>query len=304
MAMLFSEVYSAYFNAVAAILKEALNGNISDKRVMEIASEHAFSESFLEVLSALKNEEWLLLNKNKETPLLNIPQMPLTTLQKRWLAALLTDPRIKLFDPEGGVDNTEPLFTADDFVYFDRYSDGDPYADARYINVFRLIMRALSEKRRVRISSLNRRGEKLTRAYIPYRLEYSGKDDKFRLITCGGRHSCTINLVRITAVELLEKYDEKMLKPPLFKEKSFRFELTDERNALERVMLHFSDCKKETRRIDDKHYSVTLWYDKKDETEMIIRVLSFGQMIKIIAPPEFADKIKERIFKQKKLFKN
>jgi len=54
-------------------------------------------------------------------------------------------------------------------------------------------------------------------------------------------------------------------------EASIAFELTDERNALERVMLHFSDCRKETRRLDDKRYHVTLWYDPQDVTHIILR---------------------------------
>ena len=53
-------------------------------------------------------------------------------------------------------------------------------------------------------------------------------------------------------------------------------DLYDTRNALERAMLHFSDLEKETERIDDKHYRVTLKYRQGDETEILIRILSFG----------------------------
>jgi hypothetical protein len=304
-AMLFSEVYSVYFNAVAAILNEAVSGEITDKRIADLAREKAFSESFLEVLSSLKNEEWLLLNKANKSPVVNPPRMPLTKLQKRWLAALLTDPRIRLFNPDTtGLDDIAPLFTAADFVYFDRYTDGDPYDAEHYINTFRLILQALTEKRKLSISFCSRRGGISTCSYIPYRLEYSGKDDKFRLLTSGGAGSYTINLARITAIELLEPYDESAVIPPAPGETSLRFALTDERNALERVLLHFSDCKKETRRTDDKHYTVTLWYNRQDQTEMVIRVLSFGQMLRVLEPAGFAAKIKERITRQKKLLEN
>ena len=94
--MLFSEVYSAYFNAVAFILREALQGELSEKRINQIINEKAFSESILTIRPALKNEEWLLLNRKGQTPIQKSPEMPLTTLQKRWLKALLTDPRICL----------------------------------------------------------------------------------------------------------------------------------------------------------------------------------------------------------------
>ena len=261
--MLFSEVYSANFNAVAFILREALQGQITDKRITRIINEKAFSESILAIQPALKNEDWLLLNRDGQTPIQKPPEMPLTTLQKRWLKALLTDPRIALFEPDmSGLDDVEPLFTADDFVYFDRYTDGDPFTDENYINNFHMILTALKEHRKLKIYHDNRRGKRITGTFIPHRLEYSGKDDKFRLITAGGWYSHMINLARINHCEVLEAYDESEIIPPAYRAASLTFELTDERNALERVMLHFSDCRKETRRLDERRYHVTLTYSQ------------------------------------------
>jgi len=303
--MLFSEVYSAYFNVVAGILREAVSGEINDRQITEIAKEKAFSDSFLEILPAINNEEWLLLNKNKKTPIKKPPQAPLTTLQKRWLKALLSDPRIALFEPDtAGLDGVAPLFSFGDFVYFDRYTDGDPYTDAKYIHIFRTVLRALEQKRRLRIMYNNRNGTAADYVHIPYMLEYSGKDDKFRLITSGGRGSYTINVARITGIELLGCYNAAEVVPPEYRETSLVFELADERNALERAMLHFSDCRKETRKTGEKRYSVILWYDPQDENEMLIRILSFGPMVRVTAPDSFIEKIKERVSKQKKLFEN
>ena len=74
--------------------------------------------------------------------------------------------------------------------------------------------------------------------------------------------------------------------------------LTDERNALERVMLNFSHLEKEAVKIDDMHYQITLKYDKSDETEILIRILSFGPMIKVVSPDSFIRQLKSRIDKQ------
>ena len=298
--MLFSEVYSVYFNVVAAVLRERLSeGAISDKRITEIAREMAFSESFIEVLSALKGQQWLLLNDKNETPIKKPPQMPLTSLQKRWLKALLADPRINLFMPDmSGLESTVPLFAMDNIVYFDRYADGDPYTDEGYIRTFRLVLQALTDKRRLRVAQSSKYGKTLVHTHIPHKLEYSSKDDKFRLITCGGSRSRSINIARITDIELLGPYDESEAMPPTVREERLVFVLTDERNALERVMLHFSDCRKETRRVDEKRYNVILWHDPQDETEILIRILSFGPMVRVIEPDGFIQKMKERIFKQ------
>ena len=78
-------------------------------------------------------------------------------------------------------------------------------------------------------------------------------------------------------------------------------ELTDDRNALERVMLHFSHLDKETERIDDNHYKITLYYEREDETELLIRVLSFGPVLKVVFPDDFIKKLCDRLEKQKNL---
>jgi predicted DNA-binding transcriptional regulator YafY len=77
-------------------------------------------------------------------------------------------------------------------------------------------------------------------------------------------------------------------------------ELWDERNALERAMLHFSHLEKETVRLDGNKYQIKLRYDREDETELLIRVLSFGPMLKVISPDSFIENLKERLQKQTK----
>ena len=53
---------------------------------------------------------------------------------------------MKLFDADiKGLENAEPLYSQDMFVYFDRYNDGDPYNDERYIRNFKTVLKALRE---------------------------------------------------------------------------------------------------------------------------------------------------------------
>lgn len=297
--MLFSEVYSAYFNAVSAVIAEAVDGELTLGRISEIVRERAFSESALAVIPALKSGEWAILDANLSTPIKHRPKAPLTILQKRWLKAISQDPRIALFGVSPAeLDGVEPLFSADDFAYFDRSTDGDPFADESYIAHFKAIMAAMREKRRLRIEYRNRRGHLAHGRFIPYRLEYSSKDDKFRLETAGGRYAAFINLNRIESCELLDEYGEESLFPPTRREACVRFTLKNERNALERVMLHFSDCRKETRRLENGMYGVDLWYEAQDETEILIRILSFGPMLRVTAPDSFVSLIKARISMQ------
>ena len=91
-----------------------------------------------------------------------------------------------------------------------------------------------------------------------------------------------------------QPYTDEEYKPAGFREQTLVMELTDERNALERVMLHFSDLEKETEKIDCRHYRITLWYKKDDETGILIRILSFGPVLKVIAHDVIVSQIRQR----------
>ncbi len=296
--MLFSEIYSSYFNVVAAILTEATQHTLTGSRLNDIVLEKAFAESVLTIPAALK-EKWPLLKPDWSTPIQHGPAMPLTTLQKRWLKTLLQDRRIALFAPDSaGLEDTEPLFSMEDVVWFDQYLDGDPYEDEHYVAVFQTILTAIKGHNRVRLSYAGRKGSQHRALCIPYRIEYSEKDDKFRVLAAGGRSGYTINLARIQSCELLEQVDPNAVTEPRRRLRSITFLLRDERNALERVLLHFSHFEKETVRLSDREYQVTLRYERDDETELLIRILSFGPMIQVIAPDNFIDLVRQRLKKQ------
>lgn len=297
--MLFHELYGSYFRVVSTVLEEAVLGTLTAQRLGQLVREKAFAESVLTIPAALQSGEWPLVARDMGTPLHHAPTCPLTTLEKRWLKALLLDPRIQLFGVCGdGLEDMEPLFTPEMFFYFDRYSDGDPYEDPGYIERFRTVLTALREKRKLRVEFEGRHGRRRTWVCVPYLLEYSAKDDKFRLLTAGRANSATINLGRMTRCELLEPYSPRAYHPPLPQAETLVLELTNERNALERAMLHFSHLEKETVRLDHWKYRLTLRYDREDETELLIRVISFGPMLRVVAPDSFIEQIKYRLQKQ------
>lgn len=297
--MLFNEIYGSYFQVVSSILTEATDGQLIDKRMTQLISEKAFAESTLSIPTALKQHTWPLLKDDLHSVLQHAPSSPLTLLEKRWLKALLSDPRIALFDPDiSGLEDVEPLYQPDTFVYFDRYTDGDPYENGTYRANFRTILQAIREKRSLKIRFHSHRGVRRTFTCVPYHLEYSAKDDKFRLLAISGRDNNIINLARIHSCALLEPYDEKEIHVPKERLCKLTMILHDERNALERVLLHFSHFEKETVRLDDNRYQIDLTYDKDDETELLIRVLSFGPVLQVIAPLSFVGQIKARLAAQ------
>ena len=47
------------------------------------------------------------------------------------------------------------------------------------------------------------------------------------------------------------------------------------------------------------NYLLTLKYDKNDEPELVIRVLSFGPRVEVIEPESFRRKIKDKLIRQR-----
>ena len=297
--MLFSEVYGTYYNVLAELISKAADGELTKESMYQIVREKGFEESVLTIPDAIESQTWPLIQKDLTTPLIHQPTMPLTTLQKQWLKALLSDPRIKLFDPPmEGLEDVEPLYPPDTFVYFDRYNDGDPFSNPGYIKRFRCILSAIRHKRWLRIQFTGHNGKPHYWRCIPYKLEYSSKDDKFRLISANKRDTLSINLARIQQCVMLEPYTEEEYRPRTMTQRILVLELKDERNALERAMLHFSHLNKETERIGEDLYKITLFYEREDETELLIRVLSFGPVLKVVFPDDFTEKLVHRLKKQ------
>ena len=298
--MIFSELYSAYYNAVAAIISGILDSEHSEKELQKIVAERAFGESLLTIMPSLKNEKWQLVHSDMTTSLEHKPTMPLTTLQKQWLKAISLDPRVKLFGVEfPNLDDVEPLFTPEDYYVYDKYSDGDPFEDEEYIRQFKVILEAIRNDSQIKFEMVNRNGKTMYIRCHPLRLEYSEKDDKFRLITAGWHAVSTVNLSKIKncihyeGQKPLDNYEWDK------KQETLIVMVRDERNALERFMLHFAHFEKQAEKLDKNTCLVKIKYAHDDEPEMVIRILSFGPMVEVIGSESFRKLIIEKLKKQK-----
>ena len=75
------------------------------------------------------------------------------------------------------------------------------------------------------------------------------------------------------------------------------FELVDENNALERFLLNFSHYEKVAEYIKNQEkYRITINYDETDETDLVIRTLSFGPHVKAVGPRRFVEQIRDRLW--------
>lgn len=248
MSSVFSEVYGTYYNVVAKVLTQALEGKLSAAGMQQLVREGAYGDSVLQLLPALADGTWRLLTPELRTPLKNKPTMPLTALQKRWLKTLLLDEKISLFfsdeeitKQQAALQSVEPLYRPEQFVFFDRFVDGDAYTNPKYRANFREILRAVREKRYLNASYRSNKGTIIVWTdLVLVSLEYSAKDDKFRLQAIAERKQVTLNLGRIISVEAGDIVEHvKILKKGELAKQTLVLEIEDERSTMVRALMHF-----------------------------------------------------------------
>lgn len=101
---------------------------------------------------------------------------------------------------------------------------------------------------------------------------------------------------RVSSEDLCKLFLEPNENPPIV------LEITKERNSLERFLLQFASFDRKTEYDPERDvYTCQISYDMSDETELLIRILSFGPTIKVLGPQNFLDQVKERLIRQLKL---
>lgn len=358
---LFSEIYNCYFLVVRRILEAAADELLTEKEISALAAKYGYEETALAIVPKLIRKdllshcgseeykeasshfqsaevgEWDLLSAIDGGFRSKVKQpqpLPLTGLQKSWLRAVMADPRFRLFfsdqvcrEIDAATVNTEPLFCWEDFRYFDRYGDGDPFDSAMYRRHFHALLGAIHDHRMLRIEYYSRKNHMISCRYIPRRIEYSSKDDKFRLLAIpvyrdGSRGDLFfLNIARILQIQDMDMADGDWLDSDEGEKDSSHIlsaedmeeslcpepvllEISNERNALERTMLHFACYRKQTERLGDSgKYLCKIYYREEMEMELLIQVLSFGPAVKVLGPEPFLKQIRERVHRQVQLLR-
>ncbi len=318
---LFSEIYSCYYQVLRHLLltRDALT--LQDIRSL-ICGE-GFEESLLSIIPKLTDGSWDLLEKDGTLYRSKISSSfttPVSNLEKSYLKALLSDARIGLFlEPQqlemlqDMLADISPLWRPEQFCCFDRFSVGDPYDDETYRRIFRTLLTAQKQCRYVDIDYTSPEGRRTRHHLIPARLEYSVKNDKFRLLALEPRKAASIpfklkilNVSRIQSILLLEKtlsspVDLNAVIRRTYYKEPLKLRIVNRRNALERAMLHFANYEKNTTKIDEDTYECLIYYNQAMETELLIEVMSFGPMLTVLGSDGFLKSLRERLQKQNRL---
>ncbi len=320
----FSEIYGAYYRIPARAMREK---TVTDDEVYELIRSLGFRDSALflpqKLLPQNDGSDWGLLRRNADGSLSRITENPppavLTLLQKRWLKSKLADPRFRLFFDDETLRRLEerladikPLYRLEHFRYFDKFTDGDDYADPLYRENFRVILSAIKSRELLKIAYTSGHDKRICFTCLPLNIEYSEKNDKLRVLTRKYRNGRilsggVINIGRIDAIERTGRFFTGDINAPFTKPRnSVTVYVASERNAVERFLMAFASYEKRADRdLENGGCVVTLHYDKSDETELLIRLLSFGAAVEILSPGELRRQAAKRVARQSELtFKN
>ena len=333
----FSEIYGCYYKIVAEILNRSHTDTVSRQEIMEITERLGFAESGLTIPDKLCSGQWPLLEKtnvNQYTSRLeNCPHMPLTILQKRWLKSLFSDSRVSLFldddalsEVKEAFSDVDPLWDQEMLFYYDRFGHGDDFSSQEYRQSFRQTVEAVRSGRQISFDYTSAKGKNTRKTCLPLKLEYSPKNDRFRLIAlrCPFHKRLFLDHYRMAGMKnvVLSEHcqenvadalpDENSMKKAassyldLLMRQSYdtdpvRLLIHNRRNALERAMLHFANYDKDTRQLDDDTWECCIYYDSSMETELLIEILSFGPVVQVVGPDNFVNLIRERLLMQYRL---
>lgn len=215
-------------------------------------------------------------------------------MEKRWILSILDDTRISIFFTTEEIsrirkilktsDGTLTPLPADKIVFYDsrHISEKDLNAEISAANV---LIRCIINCESVDIVYKPQGENRIHHVYNPVVIEYSRKNNRLRGFFQSQADSeiYEMNLSQIVSLKPAHgKFDrDKALKAyDVFRERnpgSVEIEFFDIKHISDRILTEFSPWKK-TCRYDDEtgKYHLTVYYRKKDEKELVIRLLEYG----------------------------
>lgn len=347
---LFNELFSRYAIVLAESvlecsgknsrvdLDEALKRNISRsfKYYSSIESEKVRRE-----LRAYIEDAELVNSKGKTRFILEqgnylYDVLPITKLELRWLITVLGDPLVTIFFSTEQINKLKKAvqdapfeveaFKMSAINYFDRYNlekqylqaeEGDTRHSKKEAYFIRKVYKAIIFGEKIKIEYKNWRGEKRYVNCKPTWMEYSRRDDIFRIWYINENKN-EINMVNVSRILRIIVFNDKKYNKMEQREKLKKIydqTMTEiqiefyqgEKNLPDRLLTEFSLWKKKCiYDVTAQKYIMTLYYSTLDEKEILIRLLSYGPYIRVVAPEKnyILSEIKKRIITQRELIQD
>lgn len=312
---LFNDYKNRYYRCIQNIINQIYNGEKYDKKDIRKILHNAY----LEEESILVNE---LVNKNffkfeddivKLRIDYNIP-IRLNDLELAYLKMFVEDDEFnKVLDDEileklkKNLNDVQSL----DYNKFWKRENIDKYGDSLKNNEIRnnilILEKAILNNKYIKYSSKNRNGDIFeNKIAYPYKIEYSIKNNKYRLIIFFDNRAIKINIDSITNIKILEERDvlekEKIQIQDFIKNRKnigapLVLKIEDNNNTLDRCFNLFSAYDKKYYYDTDNNLILNIYYHNFDEAEIVRDILSLGKSVIVLEPKKIRDKVVERILR-------
>lgn len=328
---LFDEVKNRYFHIVFDVLNACKEG-ISRKDILKIVDEKEFQEKVIG--KGFQTFEGLLLNEYEENENFNLLKeenglyypsikgnkkcavpIRLTNIEKYWLKNLLNEEFIQLILSDTTISklksaleevdcpNTNEIIDTTNKSILPAIEDFD-----KYKTNFRILIKAILEGSIIKYCNVDRFGkEYCDKRALPVRIEYSVKDERFRvsIYSLDDNRPIMANILSLSNIEIEENQDLsfdreaviRQVHESRYSKEPIILELIDERAAMERCFMSFSELERFSRCIGENKYEMKLYYYTFEEEEIIRKILAIGPYVKVISPQNIREEVIRRIRK-------
>ena len=319
----FHRIYCEYYRIALKMVKAINEGKISTQKdflsymsafqVLNGKTPAKTEKYQLDFLNATA-DLFKVKNANVSTSFNNIPNdfmFPLTTIEISFLKAMINDDKCKLIMGEScnllkaELDKSQykeiySYFNKENYVIFDQYLNGDKsfLENLNYKKNLKFLLNAIKEKEHVYFENTEDDVAK-TKVSVPKRIEYSQKEDRFKVIINSKNRPLDIQNIRMC------QYTDKQLSPAKKKEiltcKVAIDIPEDKKYTRNRLFREFSSFERDCEQIDDTGHILSFKFEKGDYKEIAYRLLQFGPYVYCLEPDCVRERIKEKVNMQYQL---
>ena len=229
--------------------------------------------------------------KDKPCDLMSL--MPLSSIELQWMNNILHHPLAKCFlthdeitrllerIPDNGLFDVNSPLLYDQFIDLEGILSTDAYA----ITVSKLLT-AIRENKKVALTYVSQYKRKSTWYCYPSHLEYSKRDNCFRLYALTEKKKVRVfnlervhNIVFVDAGISKEEIAEKLAEFERDNERHLVVLFSERKNIPDKILTEFSPWKKSCIKAGKDKYRMSLVYDADDSREIVVRLLRYGSDI-------------------------
>ncbi len=224
--------------------------------------------------------------------------LPLSALELRWLKTILKDKRINTFLSDREITALDKVMTEyapgvkalpmDKVVYYDRFHfpEKDKKREALILDT---LLKAIDLQKTVYVRYHSMHNKLMVGEYKPIVIEFSKRNNRFQCILqeCKGGRISNMNVFGIRGIHITDTpYDYAAAESALIglrerRMTSVRIEFYNVLNIADRILTEFSPWKKLcTLDRQTGLYRLTIFYQKEDEIDLVIRLMSYGAYLR------------------------